>query len=30
MEMEWNNQQALTKDREDQGQTIENRKQNED
>ena len=25
MEMKWNNQQALTKDREDQGQTIVNR-----
>ena len=25
MEMKWNNQQALTKDREDQGQTIENK-----
>ena len=25
MEIEWDNQQALTKDREDQGQTIENR-----
>ena len=23
--MEWDNQQAMTKDREDQGQTIENR-----
>jgi hypothetical protein len=25
MEIEWDNQQALTKDKEDQGQTIENR-----
>ena len=25
MDMEWDNQQAMTKDREDQGQTIENR-----